>query len=125
MTEPISILHIGVPMDHPSIPDDLRPRVRKGLQEIEAALSQAGFDYSLVYYSPESGLDGFAERLRRDRCDGVVVGGGVTSVAEMTYFMEQIVDTTHRHAPDAKIMFIHGPEVDEVRDAVGRWFGRT
>lgn len=123
MTEPISILHIGVPMDHPSIPDDMRPKVEKGLHEIAAAMSQAGFDYLLVYYSPETGLDGFAESLRRDGCDGVVVGGGVTSVPEMTYFMEQIVDTTHRHAPQAKIMFIRGPEIDEVREAVGRWFG--
>jgi len=124
MAEPISIFHIGVPMDHPSIPDDLRPKVEKGLHEIAAAMSRAGFNYSLVYYSPETGLDGFAECLGRDRCDGVVIGGGVTSMPQMTYFMEQIVDTTHRHAPHAKIMFIHGPEVNEVRDAVGRWFGR-
>ncbi len=123
MSEKISIFHIGVPMDHPSIPDDLRPKVEKGLQEIAAAMTRAGFDYRLVYYAPESGLDGFAACLRQDRCDGVVIGGGVTGLPEMTYFMEQIVDVTHTEAPRAKIMFIHGPEVDEVREAVGRWFG--
>jgi hypothetical protein len=39
--------------------------------------------------------------------------------------MEQIVDLTHLNAPKAKIMFIHGPELEEVRQAVGRWFGST
>ena len=123
MSNTVAILHIGVPMDHPSIPPDMRPKVEQGLQAIKREMNRAGLDYQLIYYSPESGLDGFVKQLRERPCDGVVVGGGVTSVPQMTYFMEQIVDLTHLNAPKAKIMFIHGPELEEVRQAVGRWFG--
>ena len=121
----ISILHIGVPMDHPSIPPDMRPKVEQGLQTIKREMSRAGLDYQLIYYSPETGLGGFVKRLREGPCDGVVIGGGVTSVPQMTFFMEQIVDATRLNAPKAKIMFIHGPELDEVQQAVGRWFKST
>jgi len=123
MSKTIAILHIGVPMDHPSIPPDMRPKVEHGLQTIKREMNRAGLDYQLIYYSPETGLDGFVKQLREQPCDGVVVGGGVTSVPQMTFFMEQIVDVTHLNAPKAKIMFIHGPELDEVRQAVRRWFG--
>ena len=85
-------------------------------------MNRAGLDYKLIYYSPETGLDGFVKQLRQQPCDGIVIGGGVTGAPRMTFFMEQIVELTHLNAPKAKIMFIHGPELDEVRQAVGRWF---
>jgi hypothetical protein len=125
MSNAISILHIGVPMDHPSIPSDMRPKVERGLKDIKSEMTRSGFDYRLIYYSPEGGLQGFVEQLRKNPSDGVVIGGGVTSNPQMTGFMEQIVDVTHLNAPKAKIMFIHGPEVDEVHQAVRRWFPST
>ena len=125
MSKAISVLHIGVPMDHPSIPSNMRAKVEQGLKTIKSEMTRNGFDYQLIYYSPESGLQGFVQQLRENPCDGVLIGGGVTSNPQMTGFMEQIVDMTHLNAPKAKIMFIHGPEVDEVRQALGRWFSST
>jgi|GEM_PF-2458368 len=120
MSAQISILHIGLPMDHPSIPSDIRVKVEQGLKAVQIEMNKAGLNYQLVFYSPESGLDGFAKQLKTRPCDGVLVGGGVTNSADMTYFMEQIVDVTHVNAPQAKIMFIH--EIADVHAAVDRWF---
>jgi hypothetical protein len=75
MSNTIAILHIGVPMDHPSIPSDMRPKVEQGLQTIKREMNRAGLDYQLIYYSPETGLDGFVKQRRDKRsADDVLYG---------------------------------------------------
>jgi hypothetical protein len=117
----ISIFHIGLPLDHSSIPVEDRPELTKRLNSLQETMRAAGYNYEIIHYSPESGLDGFKHRLRTEPCDGVLIGGGVLGSPELTYFMEQIIDATHELAPQAKIMF-YNHSVD-VRTTVGRWFG--
>jgi hypothetical protein len=116
----VSIFHIGLPMDHPSIPAEERPKVTRRLRDLQETMRAAGYNYEIVYSSPEGGLEGFKDRLRTQPCDGVLIGGGVASDPEMTYFMEQIIDAAHEAAPQAKIMF-YNHSVD-VRATVERWF---
>lgn len=116
----VSIFHIGLPMDHPSIPAEERPKVTKRLSDLQAMMRGAGYNYEIVFYSPESGLEGFKHQLRTQPCDGVLIGGGVASDPAMTYFLEQIVDATHEVAPQAKIMFFN--HSTDVRETVERWF---
>jgi len=95
----VSIFHIGLHLDHPSIPVEERSKITKRLSDLKEKMSGAGYNYEIVYASPESGLEGFKSQLRMQACDGVLIGGGVVSDPAMTYFMEQIVDVTHEVTP--------------------------
>jgi hypothetical protein len=116
----VSIFHIGLHLDHPSIPAEERPKLEKRLSALQETMRGAGYNYEVVHASPESGLDDFKRKLRTQPCDGVLIGGGVASNPALTYFMEQIIDATHEAAPKAKIMFF-SHSVD-VRVTVERWF---
>jgi len=116
----ISIFHIGLPLDHPSIPAEERPKITKRLSDLQEMMRGADYIYEIIYSSPESGLEGFKDQLRTQPCDGVLIGGGVVSNPAMTYFLEQIVNATHEAAPKAKIMFFN--HSTDVRTTVERWF---
>jgi hypothetical protein len=116
---PISIFHIGLPLDHPLIPAEERPKITKRLADLRQRMRDAGYNYEIVHASPKTGLDAFRQLLRTHPCDGVLIGGGVVSDPAMSYFMEQIVNTTHEIAPKAKIMF-HSHSVD-VLTTIERW----
>jgi len=116
----VSIFHIGLHLDHPSIPVDERPKITKRLSDLQQTMRAAGYNYEIVYSSPESGLEGFKHQLQTQPCDGVLIGGGVVGNPAMSYFMEQIIDVTHEVAPKAKIMFFN--HSTEVRAIVERWF---
>jgi hypothetical protein len=116
----VSIFHIGLPLDHPSIPVEERPKIMKRLSDLQERMTRAGYKYEIIHASPETGLDGFKHQLRMQSCDGVLIGGGVVGAPAMSYFMEQIVDATHQTAPEAKIMFYN--HSDDVRAIVERWF---
>ncbi len=116
----ISIFHIGLPLDHPLIPVEERPKIAKRLRDLQATMRGAGYDYEIVHASPESGLESFKHQLRTQPCDGVLIGGAVGNDPSLSYFMEQIINTTHEVAPQAKIMFFNH-SVD-VRETVERWF---
>jgi hypothetical protein len=116
----VSILHIGLPLDHPLVPVDGRAEIRQRLNHIQEMMRSAGYNYEVIHASPESGLEKFKHRLRTQPCDGVLIGGGVAGNPTLTYFMEQIIDATHELAPQAKIMFYSHSA--DVRTVVERWF---
>ena len=116
----VSIFHIGLPMDHSSIPAEERPKITKRLSDLQERMTHAGYKYEIIQSSPETGLDGFKHQLNTQPCDGVLIGGGVVGNEAMSYFMEQIIDATHEVVPKAKIMF-YNHSVD-VRTTVERWF---
>jgi hypothetical protein len=116
----ISIFHIGLPLDHPLIPVEERPKITKRLADLQARMTSAGYNYEIVHASPETGLESFRHQLETQPCDGILIGGGVASDPAMTYFMEQIINTTHEAAPKAKIMFFD--HNTDVRTTIERWF---
>jgi hypothetical protein len=117
----LSIFHIGLPLDHPSIPEEERPKLTTRLRDLQERMTGAGYKYQITHASPDTGLDGFKHQLRTQPCDGVLIGGGVVGDPAMSYFMEQIVDVTHEVAPKAKIMFYnHSVDVGAILE---RWFG--
>ena len=117
----VSIFHIGLPLDHPSIPVDERLKISKRLSDLQERMTRYGYQYEIIHASPDSGLDDFKDKLRAESCDGVLIGGGVVGDPAMSYFLEQIIDATHEVVPKAKIMF-YNHSVD-VRVIVERWFG--
>jgi hypothetical protein len=116
----VSIFHIGLPLDHPLIPAEERPKITKRLRDLQERMTGAGYKYEIIQASPETGLEDFKHLLRTQSCDGVLIGGGVAGDPAMSYFMEQIIDATHEVVPKAKIMFFNH-SVD-VRATVERWF---
>jgi hypothetical protein len=117
---PISIFHVGLPLDHSSIPAEDRPQLTKRLADLRQRMIADGFNYEFIHCSPEKGLDDFMHQLQTHRCDGVLIGGGVVGNPTMTYFLEQIVNTTHELLPHAKIMF--HTHANSVRETIDRWF---
>ena len=117
---PISIFHIGLPLDHPSIPPGERAKIAMRLAGLQQRMRDAGYNYEIVHASPENGLDSFRHQLRTQPCDGVLIGGAVAGDPAMSYFLEQIIDTIHETAPKAKIMFFN--HAVDVRVTVERWF---
>lgn len=117
----VSIFHIGLPLDHPTIPEDERPRISKRLYDLRVRMQGAGYRYEIIHASPDIGLDNFKDRLRAESCDGVLIGGGVVGDPAMSYFLEQIIDSTHEVVPQAKIMFYN--HAVDVLVIVERWFG--
>jgi hypothetical protein len=117
---PVSIFHIGLPLDHPSIPPEERPKITRRLSELQQRMRAAGYNYEIIQASPEGGLEAFKDQLRAQPCDGVLIGGGVASDPALSYFMEQIIDATHEVASKAKIMF-YNHSVDPLT-TVNNWF---
>ena len=99
---PISIFHVGLALDHPSIPVDDRPQLTKRLADLRQSMIAESFNYEFIHCSPEKGLDDFKHQLRTHPCDGVLIGGGVVGNPTMTYFLEQIVNTAHELLPSRK-----------------------
>ena len=117
---PMSILHVGLPLDHPLIPLEERPKITKRLADLQQRMKGAVYNYDIVCASPEGGLEDFKHQLRTQPCDGVLIGGGVVGHPGLSYFLEQIVNAVHEVVPKAKIMFFNH-SVD-VRETVERWF---
>lgn len=116
----VSIFHIGLPLDHPLIPLEERPKIRKRLDDLQQTMRRAGYRYEIIQASPETGLKSFKHRLQAQPCDGVLIGGGLIGDPALLHFLEQIIDTTHEAAPSAKIMFFdHSTTVLAI---VQRWF---
>jgi hypothetical protein len=115
----VSILHIGLPLDHGLIPVEERPKIMQRLSDLQERMRGAGYRYEIVYASPERGLEDFKRQLRTQPCDGVLIGGGVIGNPDMSYFLEQIIDAAHEVAPRAKIMFFS--HTTDVRETVERW----
>ena len=116
----VSIFHIGLPLDHPAIPAEERPKLTKRLSDLKERMRAAGYKYEIIHAPPETGLESFKHQLRTQPCDGVLIGGGVAGDPAMSYFLEQIIDATHEVVPKAKIMFFN--HSDDVRTIVERWF---
>jgi hypothetical protein len=117
----VSIFHIGLSLDHPLIPVEDRPKVKRRLRDLQERMTRAGYKYEIIQATPETGLDEFKLKLKTQPCDGVLIGGGIAGNEAMSYFMEQIIDATHEAAPRAKIMF-YNHSLD-VREIVERWCG--
>jgi len=73
----ISILHVGLPLEHPLIPVEDRAKIRARLDALQRGMRAAGYEYEILCVAPDGGMEEFKAELRARGCDGVVLGGGV------------------------------------------------
>lgn len=119
MTSKPSIILLGLPPNHESIPADKRDAVRKMLATVGEPFEALGLKFEFVGVGP--GDEGVLEKaLSASKPDAVVVGFGVRGNPGLTHFFEQIINSVHELAPSAKILFNTMP--DNTLDAVKRWF---
>jgi hypothetical protein len=117
----ISVLHIGLPLMPPWLTVEDGEKIAGRLAGIRQKMKAAGYRYDVLHASPDGGLTGFRERLRAERIDAVLIGGGVAGDPKLASFKQQIIEAARDEAPEAKVLeFDHALEVPVL---VGRAFG--
>ena len=117
----LSVLHIGLPLAPPWLAKDDCEKIAARLAAIHQQMKDAGFRYDVLHASPDTGLNEFRERLRAERVDAILIGGGVAGDPKLAAFRQQIVGSARDVAPQAKVLeFDHALEVPVL---VGHAFG--
>lgn len=114
---------IGIPPTHPSVTTRLDPAVvSDGIARMEAAMKDAGYEYTQYVSTPEDDISTLIALLKRKKYDGVLIGFGVRGSAELTPWFEQLVNLIIEHSPGTKLMF-NTPELPlSLVEAVQRSF---
>lgn len=55
----LSFIHVGLPLDHPSIPIEIQKEASVALPLLRDRMQAEGYGYELVFASPEDGLENF------------------------------------------------------------------
>lgn len=123
-----SVLVIGV---EPTLQDFSDPALPPGLDagKVQAALDAdqeklraAGYDADLLLIDTGETAAAVVVGLLRDGApDCIVIGAGIRVAPRHFELFEMLVDTIHKHAPDARIAFNTGP--DTSLDAARRRLG--
>ena len=113
-----TIVLIGLPRDHPTVPDFVRAQ----LDALEGSMRKKGVQFQLVGAMPDQSAATLKQVLSSycSPVDGVVIGNGYRSFGDRTVEFEQLVNIAREYAPTAKLLFNTTP-ADTV-DAVKRWF---
>ncbi|MDJ0992229.1 MAG: hypothetical protein QNI90_01520 [Dinoroseobacter sp.] len=111
---------------HPSVVNyakypGLTPEKLEGaLRADETKLNGLGYDASLVFITDgETAAEKVADTLKEQSYDVVLIGAGVRKDDDHFLVFEQLVNTVHEHAPQARIAFNTGPTDSDA--AVQRW----
>ena len=116
-----AVLMVGLPWNHHTITSRFDANaIRVNLEQTEASMNDAGYDFKPCYIGPEQGMTPLIDELSLKRWDGVVIGFGVRGNSDLTVFFEQIVNVVREHAPTAKLLFNSSP--GSTLDAAKRWF---
>lgn len=112
------IVLIGLPRDAPNIP----PFVKAQLNALEEQMRQMGIHFELVGATPSECVDKLKQVLSgyTNSVDGVVIGNGFRSSANLTVQFEQLVNVVRERAPTAKLLFNTTPA--DTMDTIRRWF---
>ena len=115
-----SVVLLGLPYNHSKVPEHLRDFVRQTLGALDGQFETAGLPFEFVAVAPEDDLATLRDKLQQRQPDAIVVGNGIRSSMDLTFFMEQLISTAQATVPQAKILFNTMP--DTTLDAVKRWY---
>ena len=102
------------------MPEAIRPQIKPAIEATTSQMAAAGVQHKIIFLAPEEGPNKLKAELISSHPDGVVIGFGVRANANLTPFFEQLVNTVHEHAPQAKLLFNTRPS--DTMDAVKRNF---
>jgi hypothetical protein len=95
----VSVLHIGLPLGPPWLTQEDGEKIAARLAGIRHQMEAAGFRYDVLHASPDTGLAEFRERLRAERVDAVLIGGGVAGDPKLASFKREIIGAAREVAP--------------------------
>lgn len=106
----------------PGFPEGITAEmVMEGIRSEQEKLAEHG--YKLDTYLPDldiSDLSDLEKLLQEHQYEGIIIGAGIRVPPSNFILFEQFINTVHRFAPQAKIMFNTNP-ADNVA-AIQRWF---
>ncbi|MFK7966807.1 MAG: hypothetical protein AB8C46_22835 [Burkholderiaceae bacterium] len=107
-------------VDYSKYPGLTAEKLEGALRADEKKLNDLGYDASIGFiYSGETATDQLADTLKSDAFDVVLIGAGVRKDDDHFLVFETLVNTVHKHAPQARIAFNTGPTDSDA--AVQRW----
>jgi hypothetical protein len=112
--------NIGLPLDHSSIPEDVREKVRKGMDATLALYARVNCSMDCLFVTPEEMHKVVAYLQSHPQLSGVVLGFGVRGNPDLTVFFEETVQAVREHAPQARLIFNTRP--DDSLQAIQRSF---
>lgn len=115
-----SVIQLGLPVDYHKFDQKSKDWLAPLLEKGEKKMKEAGIQYAQVDVTPEEGVEPVVKYLKEHKVDAVVIGAGIRRDMDLTYFMEQLIETAKTHAPHCKILFNTGP--DTALEATQRWF---
>ena len=123
MSKKINVLLVGWNpdvVDYSKWPELTPEKLRAGLEGDRHKMNDLGYEAKLgLINTAETASESVIDLLSEKTYDCVLIGAGVRTVDEYVLLFENLINTVHQHAPQAKICFNTGP-FDSV-DAVQRW----
>ena len=126
MTTPQRILIVGLDpdklaMNAPGLPPGVSAETLKaGIAGVKAAFARNGDHLDACGLDPTGPVETILEaQLAQGPYDCVVIGAGFRVPQHALLLFERIINTVHRHAPDAAIAFNTSP--GDTVDAAQRW----
>src|ERR1700677_159115 len=116
MSHKLSVILVGLPHHHDTIPAAMRDDVETSLAQISHTMHAAGITFKWISVAPEDSIITLKSELKARSPDAVVIAFGVRGNPKLTPFFEQLVDAIHLQVPNAKLLFNTHP--NDTLDAV-------
>jgi hypothetical protein len=107
-------------VDYAKYPGLTPEKLEASLRTDEAGLKQLGYDAMLAYiHGADTAASDLEAILGKHSFDVVMIGAGVRKDDDHFLVFEQLVNTVHEHAANARIAFNTGPT--DSAAAIQRW----
>eukprot|EP01117_Protostelium_nocturnum_P004037 TRINITY_DN15308_c0_g1_i1.p1 TRINITY_DN15308_c0_g1~~TRINITY_DN15308_c0_g1_i1.p1 ORF type:complete len:126 (-),score=20.01 TRINITY_DN15308_c0_g1_i1:76-453(-) len=109
MSNSPSVMLIGLPAGHHSIPEEVKPKIGAMLDQVGKDVANAGYQYDFFGVSPEEGTKPLVQKLKEKKYDGICIGFGVRGQGQLTVFFEDLVNAIVKNAPGTQLLFNSTP----------------
>ena len=106
--------------EYAAFPGLTAEKVEAGIKAQQSRLKELGYEAELCWIDlGQTALTVIAEKLKKNKFDGVLIGAGIRVTAVNFLLFEKIINNVHENAIQAKIFFNTKP-TDTV-ESVQRW----
>ncbi|KAI8824917.1 uncharacterized protein EV422DRAFT_564276 [Fimicolochytrium jonesii] len=122
MTTPNPTVYlIGLPSEHPAVPENMREQVATSLAQVKKSLTSPNIHltYRFIPVTPDANATDLKRELAANRPDAVIIGAGIRMNPQLNLWFEEIVAVIQDVKPSCRILFNTSPTstVDAARRA--------